>query len=71
MDADEAARVAEMLQLDLAVACHYLAPDDEVQRFVDLVPRHDTSGRRRVVAPLVGDTLVINGDRHWIEGKER
>ncbi len=70
MDADEAARVAEMLQLDLAVACHYLAPDDEVQRFVDLVPHHDTTGRRRVVAPLVGDTLVVDGGRHWIEGKE-
>ena len=32
MDADEAARTAEMLGLDLAVACHYLAPDDEVER---------------------------------------
>lgn len=70
MDADEAARAAEMLQLDLAVACHYLAPDDEVQRFVDLVPRYDTAGRRRVVAPLVGETLVVDGDCHWIEGKE-
>ena len=69
MDADEAARTAEMLQLDLAVACHYLAPDDEVSRFVDLVPRYDTTGRRRVVAPLVGETLVVDGERHWIEGR--
>ena len=70
MDADEAARTAEMLGVDLAVACHYLAPDEEVARFVELVPYYDTAGRRRVVAPLVGETLVVDGDRHWIEGKE-
>jgi L-ascorbate metabolism protein UlaG (beta-lactamase superfamily) len=70
MDADEAARVAEMLGLELAVACHYLAPDDEVARFVELVPHYDTTGRRRVVAPLVGETLVVDGDRHWVEGRE-
>ena len=69
MDADEAARAAEMLGLELAVACHYLAPDDEVERFLELVPelRHDGQAaawsRRRS-----GETLVIDGDRHWIEG---
>jgi L-ascorbate metabolism protein UlaG (beta-lactamase superfamily) len=70
MDADEAARCAEMLGLDLAVACHYLAPDDEVARFLELVPEYDTTGGRRVVAPLVGETLVVDGDRHWIEGRD-
>jgi len=70
MDADEAARVAEMLGVELAVACHYLAPDEEVERFVDLVPRYDSTGRRRVVAPLVGETLVVDGDRHWVEAKK-
>lgn len=68
MNADEAARVAEMLGVELAVACHYLEPDDEVQRFLELVPQHDSTGRRRVVAPLVGETLVVESDRHWIEG---
>ena len=67
MNADEAARVAEMLGLELAVACHYLEPDGEVQRFLELVPHHDTSGRRRAVAPLVGQSLVVEPDRHWIE----
>lgn len=67
MDADEAARVAEMLGLELAVACHYLEPDDEVPRFLELVAKYDTTGRRRAVAPLVGQTLVVDGDRHWIE----
>src|ERR687892_84437 len=67
MDADEAARTAEMLGLELAVACHYLEPDEEVERFLQLVPEHDTTGRRRVVAPLVGETLVVDRDRHEIE----
>jgi L-ascorbate metabolism protein UlaG (beta-lactamase superfamily) len=70
MDADEAARAAEMLGLELAVACHYLAPDEEVQRFLRLVAEYDSTGRRRVVAPLVGETLVVEDGRHWIEGKE-
>jgi L-ascorbate metabolism protein UlaG (beta-lactamase superfamily) len=70
MDADEAARAAEMLGIELAVACHYLEPDEEVTRFVELVPRYDTTGRRRVVAPLVGDTLVVDGSEHRIERSE-
>jgi L-ascorbate metabolism protein UlaG (beta-lactamase superfamily) len=67
MDADEAARAAEMLGLDLAVACHYLAPDEEVARFLELVSEYDTTGRRRAVAPLVGETLVVDADSHSIE----
>jgi L-ascorbate metabolism protein UlaG (beta-lactamase superfamily) len=67
MDADEAARVAEMLGLELAVACHYLEPDAEVDRFVELVGRYDTTGRRRVVAPRVGDTLVVEAGSHTLE----
>ena len=64
MDADEAARAAEMLGVDLAVACHYLAKDEEVERFLELVPRYDTTGRRRVVAPEVGETLVVDAAGH-------
>ena len=69
MDADEAARTAEMLGLDLAVACHYLAKDNEVDRFLELVPHYDTSGKRQAVAPEVGDTLVLDGDTWTIEGR--
>jgi L-ascorbate metabolism protein UlaG (beta-lactamase superfamily) len=61
MDADEAARVAEMLGLEIAVACHYLEPDAEVAKFLDLVPKYDTTGRRHAVAPRVGETLVVDG----------
>jgi len=59
-----------MLGLELAVACHYLASNDDVDRFVELVPHYDTTGKRRVVAPLVGETLVVEPGNHWIEGKD-
>jgi L-ascorbate metabolism protein UlaG (beta-lactamase superfamily) len=67
MDADEAARTAEMLRLEIAVACHYLVKDDEVARFLELVPEYDSTGTRQAVAPEVGDTLVVDGDRCTIE----
>lgn len=67
MDADEAARTAEMLGLKVAVASHYLEPDEEVERFLSLVPHYDTTGSRAALAPAVGETLVIDGDRYAIE----
>jgi L-ascorbate metabolism protein UlaG (beta-lactamase superfamily) len=67
MDADEAARTAEMLGLRIAVACHYLEKDAEVERFLELVPRYDSTGTRQAVAPEVGETLVVDGDRWSIE----
>jgi L-ascorbate metabolism protein UlaG (beta-lactamase superfamily) len=68
MDADEAARAAEMLRLEVAVACHYLTKDAEVERFLQLVPEHDSTGRRKVVAPEVGEVLIVDGERVEIEG---
>jgi L-ascorbate metabolism protein UlaG (beta-lactamase superfamily) len=59
MDAEECARVAEMLGVRLAVACHYLEPDDEVARFLRLVPEYDTTGTRRALAPRVGETIEL------------
>jgi L-ascorbate metabolism protein UlaG (beta-lactamase superfamily) len=67
MDADEAAQTAEMLGLKIAVACHYLSKDEEVDRFLELVPKYDSTGTRQAVAPEVGDTLVVTGDRCTIE----
>jgi L-ascorbate metabolism protein UlaG (beta-lactamase superfamily) len=69
MDPDEAARSAEMLGVELAVACHYLEPDDEVSQFLELVPAHDTTGKRRAVAPLIGETIVVEPGSHRIEGR--
>ena len=68
MDADEAARAADMLGLDVAVACHYFKKDAEVARFLELVPKYDSTGRRKVLAPEAGEVLVIDGDRVAIEG---
>jgi L-ascorbate metabolism protein UlaG (beta-lactamase superfamily) len=67
MDADEAARVAEMLGLELAVACHYLEADAEVDRFLELVPRYDTTGLRRALAPAVGETIVVGDGGYTLE----
>ena len=63
MDGREAALAAEMLGVDVAIACHYLDPDDpEVHAFLDLVPKHDTTGRRAALAPKVGDRIVVDAD---------
>jgi L-ascorbate metabolism protein UlaG (beta-lactamase superfamily) len=67
MDPDEAARAAEMLRLELAVACHYLARDENVDRFVELVAKYDSTGKRQVVAPEVGEVLVVGDGSHRIE----
>jgi L-ascorbate metabolism protein UlaG (beta-lactamase superfamily) len=61
MSPDEAARAAEMLGVELAVACHYLAATPDVAEFVRLVPEHDTTRSRAVLAPAVGETIVIDG----------
>jgi len=58
---DEAARVAEMLGVRVAVACHYLEPNEDVDEFLELVPKYDTTGGRRAVAPAVGETITIDG----------
>jgi L-ascorbate metabolism protein UlaG (beta-lactamase superfamily) len=65
---DEAARVAEMLRLDVAIACHYLVPNEEVDDFLRLVPEHDSSGARLALAPEVGETVVVDGSNTYIEG---
>jgi L-ascorbate metabolism protein UlaG (beta-lactamase superfamily) len=67
MSPDEAARTAEMLGVDLAIASHYLDLGPDLDEFERLVYEHDTSGRRRAVAPAVGATLVLDGSRVSIE----
>jgi len=56
---DEAGRVAEMLGVELAVACHYLEHNEDVDAFVTAVARHDTTGTRRVATPRVGEVIVV------------
>jgi L-ascorbate metabolism protein UlaG (beta-lactamase superfamily) len=63
----EAARVAEMLGVRLAVACHYLEPDDAAAQFVKLVPEYDSSKRRKALAPRAGDTFTVD-ENGLVEG---
>lgn len=67
MDADEAARVAEMLGVAIAVGCHYLEPDSEARRFIELVAEYDSTDRRTAFAPCMGETLVIDGEEATLE----
>lgn len=66
---DEAARVAEMLGVDVAVACHYLTPNEDVDEFLRLVAEHDSSGSRLALAPRVGETIVVDAHSARIEGR--
>jgi L-ascorbate metabolism protein UlaG (beta-lactamase superfamily) len=59
MDADEAAYAAEMLGVEVAVAAHYLSPTPAVDEFLSRVPKRDSTGRRVALAPLVGQTIVV------------
>ena len=60
MSPTEAALAAEYLGVDVAIASHYYdAEQPDVRAFVDAVPTYDASGRRQVIAPSVGDTLVM------------
>jgi L-ascorbate metabolism protein UlaG (beta-lactamase superfamily) len=59
MSPDEAARAAEMLGAEVAVACHYLKRTADVDEFVRRVAEHDSTGRRQALAPEVGDTLMF------------
>jgi L-ascorbate metabolism protein UlaG (beta-lactamase superfamily) len=68
MSPEEAAVAAELLGVRYAVATHYLDPDhDDVQRFLALVPERDSTGSRVPIALRPGQTLVIDGDRHFID----
>lgn len=61
MSPDEAARVAEMLGVEVAVACHYLELTSDLDDFVRQVRVHDTTGQRQALVPEVGQTIVLDG----------
>lgn len=66
MTPDEAARVAAMLGLRIAVACHYIERNGDVDEFLELV--NGNGGGIRAVAPAVGQALVIDGEDFTLEG---
>lgn len=69
MSPDEAARVADMLGVKVAVGCHYFTHNADTAEFLKQVPLHDTSGSRQVLTPLPGDTFVIDAEQGLLPGK--
>ena len=73
MSPREAALAAEFLGLKLAVACHYLNVEQQpseasdVAEFLAAVKEYDTTGSRQMVAPKVGETLVLDGATYRLE----
>lgn len=62
MSPKEAALAAEMLGVEIAVACHYEQPDHvDVAAFTEHVRESDTTGRRAALALRAGQTVVIDG----------
>ena len=67
MNPDEAARAAEMLGVQYAVATHYVDVDDEdVDAFLAAVPRYDSTGARIPLALRAGQTLELRDGGHQI-----
>jgi len=68
MSPAEAALAAEFLGVQLAVATHYVDPNDEdVLEFLRLVPERDTTGTRTAIALDPGQVLVVDGPNHRVE----
>ena len=69
MSPREAALAAEYLGVEVAIASHYYNSDQaDVRAFIDAVPTYDTTGRRQVIAPKVGETLVFETTGDGISG---
>jgi L-ascorbate metabolism protein UlaG (beta-lactamase superfamily) len=68
MSPNSAALAAELLGLSVAVACHYEEADHpDVKAFLEDLPRHDTTGKRRGFALRPGETLVVDGSKVAVE----
>jgi L-ascorbate metabolism protein UlaG (beta-lactamase superfamily) len=61
-DPDEAAEIAEMLGVDVAVGHHYLTLDEQGEQFVQAVRARDSTGARQAFALEPTDVLTIEGD---------
>jgi L-ascorbate metabolism protein UlaG (beta-lactamase superfamily) len=59
MDPDEAARAAEMLGVEHAIPCHFIAPTADLAVFVERCRHHDSSGARRISVPVVRETVDV------------
>lgn len=59
MNPDEAALAADLLGVRHAIATHYMNPGPETAEFRRRVAARDTTGRRIVHTPSVGDVITI------------
>lgn len=64
---EEAAMTADMLGVDVAIACHYINPNDDVAEFVRLAGPSLANPTRTVLAPRVGATIIVDGASARIE----
>jgi L-ascorbate metabolism protein UlaG (beta-lactamase superfamily) len=71
MSPDEAARVADMLGVKVAVACHYFTHNADTVSFLQGVRQHDKSGKRQVLAPLPGETFAVDGIAGLVQSQTR
>ena len=61
MSPAEAALAAEYLGVDVAIASHYYdAQQADVTAFLAEVPSRDLTGHRKVIAPLLGETVCFD-----------
>ncbi|MBA2520113.1 MAG: MBL fold metallo-hydrolase [Chloroflexia bacterium] len=61
MSPEEAALAADYLGLQIAIASHYYNPQQaDVLDFLKEVPKHDSTGSRQAIAPVVGETLTFD-----------
>jgi L-ascorbate metabolism protein UlaG (beta-lactamase superfamily) len=66
MSPNEAAMAAEMLGVDVAIACHYMTPTPDVDEFIRQVAAHDTSMHRQALGPGVGDWFIVEKAPHGV-----
>jgi L-ascorbate metabolism protein UlaG (beta-lactamase superfamily) len=62
MNPAEAALAAEMLGVRVAIASHYLTPNQDTERFVEEVKLADSTGRRAAVVPQLGQVVRVTPD---------
>lgn len=59
MSPDEAALAAEMLGVDIAIGCHFISRNPDLDEFLEKVEARDTSGRRVGLVLDPGETLSV------------
>jgi L-ascorbate metabolism protein UlaG (beta-lactamase superfamily) len=72
MSPKEGGLASEFLGLDIAVGSHYLDLNEplekkDMEEFAQAVKQFDSTGRRQVAIPKVGESIVVSGSHFTIE----